>query len=473
MAPYEAFDVSRVRFTAAPTHIPRMIRFLLLLLLLVAPVARAQVVETPVAFDSAGRVMAVTPSIAARVQLGPPAWRVVGDYTDARLFSLGGDAYVLAVTRRDGSVERYSLTALDVAYLRERVSTLPPQFEIRRPRGERGGFILTQSLLGLAVYAPAFAAAVTDNDAGSVSAYLLVSGATFFAASQIARDYTVTPAMWALSTHGAVHGAFAGAAIPYILGAGDDNDEAGYAGMFAGGLAGTAAGLVFGNRMTTSDAVAAGFGADVSLLTMLGIVIAAKGEAEEDDVYGDRSIDELNRGEAALLLGAAAAGYPLGYLYPRTARYNVTAGDVLTLWVTGALGVATSSIFLIDNDPSVSVGALALTSGFLGGIAAGDRLLVKRFDHSAGDAGLLAVGGAAGALMGFGISNLLGGTDDARLNVGIGTAAAALGVAATHYYIAPGGDEGRFSSNIRFTPAGAAFAAARVPGRYPLLSVSF
>ena len=456
---------SRIRFTTAFHITSRMIRFLLLLLL-VAPVARGQIVETPVAFDTAGRVMAVTPSIAARVQLGPPAWRVVGDYTEARLFSIGGDAYVLAVTRRDGTIERYSLTASDVAYLRERVSSLPPQFEIRRPRGERGGFILTQSLLGLVIYAPAFAAAVTDSDAGGVSAYLLVSGATFFAASQIARDYTITPAMWALSTHGAVHGAFAGGAIPYILGAGDDNDEAAWAGMFAGGLAGTAAGLVFGNRMTTADAAAAGFGADVSLLTMLGLVAAAKGG-------DDNNFEELNRGDAALLLGAAAVGYPLGYLYPRTARYNVTAGDVLTLWVTGAMGVATSSLFLIDNRPGLTAGALTLTGGFLAGLVAGDRLLVKRFDHTAGDAGLLAVGAAAGALMGFGVSNLLGGTDDDRLNVGIGTAAAALGIAATHYYLAPGGDARRFSSNIRFTPAGAALAAAGMPGRYSLLSVSF
>ena len=460
--------LSLVRFTADFHTDYRMIRFLLLFLLVLAPAVRAQVVETPVAFDSAGRMMTVTPAMAARAQLGPPAWRVVGDYTEARLFSIGGDAYVLAVTRRDGAIERYSLTGSDVAYLRERISSLPPEFQIRRPRGERGGFIVTQSLLGLAIYAPAFAAAVTDSDAGGVSAYLLVSGATFFAASQIARDYTITPAMWGLSTHGAVHGAAAGGAIPYILGAGDDNDEAAYAGMFAGGLAGTAAGLIFGNRMTTGDAAAAGFGADLSLLTMLGLIVAARGEND-----GDGGIDELGRGDAALLLGATAAGYPLGYLYPRTVRYKVTAGDVLTLWVTGALGVATSSLFLIDTDPSVTVGALTLTGGFLGGVVAGDRLLVKRFDHTAGDAGLLAVGGTAGALMGFGLSNLLGGTDDDRLNVGIGTAAAVLGIAATHYYIAPHGDAGRFSSNIRFTPGGAALAAAGVPGRHPLLSVSF
>jgi len=441
-----------------------MIRILFALMLLVAPFARAQVVETPLPFDSAGRVMAVTPSIAARVQLGPPAWRVVGDYTEARLFAIAPDAYVVVVARRDGSVERYSLTASDVAYLRERVSTLPSQFIMRPPRGKRAGFIIVQSLLGLMIYAPAFATAVTDNDAGGASAYLLVAGATFFGATQIARDYTITPAMLALSTHGAVHGAVAGGALPYILGASEYNDEASATGYFVGGLAGTAAGLIMGNRMTGGEAAASGFGADVSLLTAIGLLAAAEG--------GDGG-PSFGRGDAAFIVGAAALGYPLGYLYPRNVSYKVTGGDVGTLWVTGALGALTALTFIVDNSTGLTAGSLALTGGFLGGIVAGDRLLVKRFDHTVGDATLLGVGGIAGALVGLGVASLVGGSDDARVNVGIAAASAIAGATATHLYIAPGGDEGRFSSRLRFNPAGAALAAAGVPGRFPVLSVSF
>ena len=441
-----------------------MIRILVaLLLMLAAPIARAQIVETPQAFDTAGRVMFITPSIAARVQLGPPAWRVVGDFTEARLFGIGGDAYVLAVTRRDGAIERYSLTGSDVAYLRERVSALPPQFQLRPPRGERGGFIVIQSLLGLAVYAPAFAATITDDDAGGVSAYLLMAGATFFAASQIARDFTITPGMLMLSTHGSLHAAAAGGALPYII-TGTDNDEAAAAGIFVGGIAGTAAGLIFGNRMTTGDAAATGFGADVAALTMVGMIIAAQG--------GDDP-DPLGRGDAAMLLGAAAVGYPLGYLYPRSVSYKVTGGDIGTLWLTGALGISTAALFLVDNSPGLTTGALAVTGGFLGGIVAGDRILVKRFDHTAGEAALMGLGGIAGSLVGLGIANLIDRESSPRLDVGLGTAAAIAGVFATHGYIAPGGDAGRFSSRIRFTPAGAALAAAGVQGRFPLLSVSF
>ena len=454
-------------------------RFLFSLLLLVVPaVTSAQVVETPQAFDAAGRLMVITPAIAARLQLGPPSWRVVGDYSEARLYSIGGDAYVLTVTRRDGSVERFSLTTSDRDYLRERTATLPAQFAVRPERGDRNRFIRNQTLLGLAVYAPAFATAITDDDAGGASAYLLVAGATFFGASQLARDFTVTPAMRSLSTHGALHAAAAGGALAFALGAGDDDretpdgtldgdggDDVISAGIFAGGLAGTAAGLYFGKNMTSGQAVASGFGADVTALTMLGLIVAAKGGDDQDS-------EDLNRGDAALLVAAGGAGYPLGYWYARRAPYNVTGGDIGTLWVTGLLGAATTGAFITTESPGYTVTALTLTGGFLGGIYAGDRIFVRRFDHTAGDATQLFLGGVAGGLIGLGIANLIEEADEGHLALGLFSAGAAGGIAVTHALIEPGGDEGRFSS-LRFNPTGAVLAATGIRGRYPIFSLAF
>ena len=450
-------------------------KYLLALLLFIAPSVGAQVVETPQPFDSAGRLMAITPGIAARLQLGPPAWRIIGDFTEARLFALGGDAYVIAVTRRDGTVERYSITAADRAYLRERTSTLPPEFLSRPNRGDRNKFIRNQTILGLLVYAPAFAGALTDDGPGAVSAYLLMAGGTFFGASQIARDFTITPAMRSLSTHGALHLAAASGTLAYILGADPDrNDEAINAGIFVGGLAGTAAGLYFGNRMTSGQAVASGFGADVAALTMLGLLVATHGGEEPDD---------LTKADAALVIAAGAAGYPLGYLYPRSVSYQVTGGDVGTLWLSGLLGVSTAGILLADGEVNATPGALALTTGFLGGIVAGDRLFVRRFDHSAGDAWLMALGGAAGGLMGLGIAYILDEGESGALGMSMFTAGAMGGVALTHRYIGPNADAGRggvqrdgagdFASRIRFNAAGAALGVAGVRGSHPLLSIAF
>jgi hypothetical protein len=444
-------------------------RFLLALLLFVAPaVAGAQVVETPQAFDSAGRLMAITPAIAARLQLGPPAWRVVGDYTEARLYSIGGDAYVLAVTRRDGSVERYSLTGSDRAYLLERTSTLPARFAARPDRGDRNKFIRNQTILGLLIYAPAFADAITDDDAGGASAYLLMAGGAFFGASQLARDFTITTAMRSLSTHGALHLAASGGALAYALGAGGENDaddDAISAGIFIGGIAGTAAGLYFGNNMTSGQAVAAGFGADVAALTMLGGILAAAGGP-------DRRFNG-NRADAALLVAAVGAGYPVGYLYARTAPYKVTGGDVGTLWLSGLLGATTTGIFIAGGDPGLTTTALTVTGGFLGGLVVGDRIFVRRFDHTAGDATQMALGGLAGGLVGLGIANLVDQGENGHLSLGLFTAGAAGGIAITHALIEPGGDEGRFSSRLQLNPTGALLAAAGVRGRFPLVSISF
>ena len=454
-------------------------RFLFAFFLFVAPTAAAQVVETPQAFDASGRLMAITPQIAARLQLGPPAWRVVGDFTEARLYSIGGDAWVLAVTRRDGAVERYSLTGADRAYLMERTSTLPAQAAARPDRGDRNRFIRNQTILGLVVYAPAFADAITDDDAGGASAYLLMAGATFFGASQIARDFTVTPAMRSLSTHGALHAAAAGGALAYALGAGDDemespggtsvqanpDDDAISAGIFVGGIAGTAAGLYFGNNMTSGQAVATGFGADVAALTMLGAILAAKGG-------DDNEIDGLNRADAALLVAAGAAGYPVGYLYARSVPYMVTGGDVGTLWISGLLGASATGIFIAGNSPGLTTTSLTLTAGFLGGVVAGDRIFVRRFDHTAGDATQMMLGGLAGGLIGLGVAKLIDESENGHLGMSLFTAGAAGGIAITHALIEPGGDAGRFSS-LRFNPTGAVLAATGARGRFPLLSMSF
>ena len=46
-----------------------------------------------------------------------------------------------------------------------------------------------------------------------------------------------------------------------------------------------------------------------------------------------------DRTEVAMILASGIIGYPLGLLYPRNARYNVTPGDIPDLSrTTGSLG---------------------------------------------------------------------------------------------------------------------------------------
>src|SRR5712671_386919 len=129
-----------------------------LLLFPLAPI-HAQIVERPVPFDSAGLVTVMTPYLADRASLRPPWWPVSGEFTDARLFTANDSTYILAVTRRTGVVERYSLSANDRDAIRAVVSRLPRETIMARTDA-RNAFIRGQTLLGLLVYAPTFAGAI-------------------------------------------------------------------------------------------------------------------------------------------------------------------------------------------------------------------------------------------------------------------------------------------------------------------------
>ncbi|HLA13854.1 MAG TPA: hypothetical protein VJZ25_02410, partial [Gemmatimonadaceae bacterium] len=238
--------------------------------------AGAQVIERPVPFDSAAIVMVVSPRIAERAALGPPAWPVSGDFAEARLYTVTDSTYILTVGRATGVVERYNLSAADRNAIRVSVSRLPP--DVVRERNDAGNsFIRNQTLLGLALYAPAFSYAVgEDNAAGATAGYLVVAGGTFFAASEVARRMYISRAQNDLSFNTGRNGGLGTGAVVYILGGGD---KARAAGAFAGGLAGTAVGLRLGRGMTEAEAVGAGFGADLGALIGWGTVSTLDGEA--------------------------------------------------------------------------------------------------------------------------------------------------------------------------------------------------
>ncbi|HVE77703.1 MAG TPA: hypothetical protein VNA89_02520 [Gemmatimonadaceae bacterium] len=457
--------------------------------LAVPAAASAQVVETPEPFDSAGRIVEITPSVAARLQLQPPAWRITGDYQGARLFTLGNEGYVIVVTRRSGVVERYSITGEDREYLRARTSSLPANLreQLEREAGRQAGnlgeglrraartvnrqarnaFVRDQLILGLGVYGPSFALAISDNGAAQGAAYLLAAGTTFFGALEVTRQLDVTSAMHHLSTHGAVRGGGVGGLSAFALvdNETDADEDAIAAGVFIGSVAGTAAGLYFGQRMREGEAQAAGFGSDFVAAATLGAMLAADPSGEDKF---------LSREQAAAIAAAFLAGYPLGSVYARAAPYNVTAGDVYTLYIATALGVVAAVPFIIEGDPGDQTEALALIVGGAVGAVAGDRLLVRRLDHSRGDGWLVGLGAVAGGLMGAGLYTLANpdGDNDA-IPWALMAAGGVAGIALAERYVEPDRDAGRTASRLRFNPAAVGLAAAGVRGAHPILSFTF
>ena len=319
----------------------RLLFVVALLLFFAAGSGSAQVIERPVPFDSAARVMVMTPHIAERAGLRPPMWPVAGGFEEARLYTVTDSSYILTVRRPTGVIERYVLTLEDREAIRVSVSRLPA--EVVQERVNAGNaFIRNQTILGLALYAPAFSYAIGENSApGAIAGYLVVAGGTFFAASEIARRAFISRPMNDLSFNTGRNGGLGGWATMYLLGA-DDNAQA--AGAFVGGLAGTALGLRFGRRMTEAEAVGAGFGADLGALIALGTTGMIRGDSGEcvfDPVAGNTVCEEERFGDKAqvfTILASGLFGYPLGVLYPRNSSYNVTPGDIQTLMTDGWAG---------------------------------------------------------------------------------------------------------------------------------------
>lgn len=438
------------------------------------PLARgnAQVIERPVPFDSAGLITVMTPFLADKAALRPPWWPVSGEFTEARLFTANDSTYVLAVGRRSGVVERYSLSATDREAIRAVVSRLPREAIMARTDA-RNSFIRGQSLLGLIVYGPTFAGAIANNDAGAAAGYLVVAGGTFFAASEISRRMLVSKPQTDLAFNLGHNGALAGWATMYLLSA---NDHAQSAGAFVGGLAGAGLGLKIARGMTEADAVGAAFGSDVGALIGYGAAEAIRGSSgcvQKSDGTFDCGGRISDRAVFALVLGSGILGYPLGVLYPRNANYSVTAGDIQTLWPSSALGVLTAGAFLNAN-VSTRTAAAVLTSGGVVGMILGDRFLVRKFDHSRADGGRVTLGALAGGLMGAGVAALTNTSDpNPQLVSGMAAAGGLIGIIATERYVDASPDAGRRGMRLTFNPMSIFFVAAHTPGNHSLLNVRF
>lgn len=443
------------------------------LLCLTATGLRAQVVERPVPFDSAGQLVAITPYIADRAALRAPWWPVSGDFTEARLYTVNDSTYVLTVGRKTGVVERYTISAADRDAIRAIVSRLPRDVITARTDAHNA-FVKNQTLLGLVVYGPTFAGAIADNGAAATAGYLVVAGGTFFAASEISRRMFISRAQSDLSFNMGQNGALAGWATMYLV---RTSDRAQAAGAFVGGLTGTALGLSFARGMTEADAVGAAFGSDIGALIGWGTMEALRGEQSctTEPTAGFRCRRSFSdRAEVMGVLAAGIVGYPLGLLYPRNARYRVTPGDIQTLWATGLLGGSTAGAIFLSAKSSGRAIATTLTTGTVLGIMAGDRFLVQRVDHSRTDGGRAGLGTLAGALMGAGVATIFDNDNPGpHFILGLASVGGLAGLIVTERYLDPPADAGRPRLSVTFNPASLALLASRTPGNHALLNVRF
>ena len=336
-----------------------------------------------------------------------------------------------------------------------RTDTLARMGRLMKP-----GFVRNQTLLGILLYGPSFAATVAKDPVPQIAAYLVMAGGSFIAAAELSRDLNITEGMNLLATRAPIRGAAIGAAMQYAI----TGKNAHYGpGLFFGSILGTTAALTLGQRLTPGAAMASMFGADASAALAMATMYAL-----------DTSAGHA-RARAGVGAGAALDGMQLGAMYASYAKYTVTAGDVQTLWTSSLIGAAAAGSAVANGHPGERATTLTLIGGSLAGLVAGDRLLVRRYDHARSEGSLVGVAGVAGALMGGGVAVLLGSSD--RFNAAtaaLGAVGAAGGVYMAERWmgVQPDGAR-RLGQRVTFAPQSLAFAAARVPGTYSILSYSF
>ncbi len=404
-------------------------------------------VERPVAFDAAGRVTVLSPTVASRWKLMPPEWPLGSDWREARLYATENGAAVLVVQRVDGAVARYPYAADELLKLRRVIDAAvlaqgpggdgtrgTTGLELSEPAGNV--FVRNQTVLGLFAYGPATAAILSDNGAAAGGGYLLAAGSSFFVAARMVRNKSVSRAQTILAFHGGTRGGLAGAAIAAIARA---NDGVGYgAPILAGALGGTIAGFQGAKGMSDGEAASSGFVADISAATTFGLA-GALGAFDDDTVYRGDGAPPRARPALGSAIVAGLAGYWVGPRYARRSAYNVTAGDIDMMFTSAALGALAANAAIGDGTGR-RTGFAVSTAGMLAGAAIADRMLVRSADRTSADGTLAQLGAVAGMLMGGGIALIA--ESDRQPSVALVAAGGALGLVLADRLLGPAPDAG-------------------------------
>jgi hypothetical protein len=410
-------------------------------------------VERPIPFDSAGRLLVITPALVSRLALSGPGWPVDYEFREARLFMTTAGTKVLTVQRGDGAVVRYALADVDAQALSRTLESA------MRSRGETAGlpaaggtgmvvsqsagnaFVRNQAFLGLLAYGPATSALLSNSGApAAVGGYFLAAGSAFFIAANTVKHRNVTRAQNLLASHAGFRGGIAGAGIAAITNA--DGGPAYGAPILAGALVGTVSGYRFARNKSDGEAATSALLADLSALTTLGISGALNAFGEKKDSLGLGRSGLQGQGKAAIAasIGAGVLGYAFGPEYARRAPYNVTAGDASVAFTAAAVGAVAALSFPTGRDLDSRTASGVATAGLLAGFVLSDRLLVRTADRTAANGTLAQLGAAAGALMGGGVA-VMAETPRQGTTALIATGGA-LGLIAADRILEPGPDGG-------------------------------
>jgi hypothetical protein len=447
-------------------------RLALVVFLVVSRIASAQTIETPAPFDSAARLFVVTPGVATRLGLVTPAWPLSGQYVDARLYSVSpGGGFVLVARTESGVFQRFPMSDAERAALQRVIDAAVTAGgrlgadmgnDVSEPAGN--GFARHLTVLGALAYGP-LAASLGDDESTAGAAYLAVTGMAFFVSYNAGRTGRITRAQSDLASNMGLAAAAGGVLLGYAITG--DADKGVRALALGAGIAGTIAGASLGRPLTDAEAHAG----------VTGIEATATGAWALSSAVGASP-----QGMAAAVAGGEALGYVLGVRYPRRASFKVTAGDMNAVQTAGLVGAlyGGAALSAIDNPSARQIG-ITMGSSYLAGMVVGNYTIARRLDLSTSEANIATVGALAGGLIGLAVPVLTQSSDNS-LVLGAAGFGATLGMAITLGITKDNRSAGAARLDRTSDPGwrvtapsalGLAGLAARAPGRYPLVRVTF
>jgi hypothetical protein len=429
--------------------------------------ALGQVMETPVSFDSGGKIMEWDRKMENQAGFFPD----VADFNRALLWK-ADSTYVLELFSHQGRVRR-QLSQAGFDSLNNSVDTFLAgqgrQYGLNQEG--RGELLWWQIPLSLGWYGPAVVT-IADPDNGSVSTglYLISAAATYYIPFMLTKNSQITPAQAHTSIAYGFTGIFAGGALSALMGV---EDNRGFCGIMLGtSISGQVSGFSWGRKFTKPQAQTisqfSGFGmVDLPLFTC----VLAKDPDEK------------------LISAAALAGVGGGtWLGHRLARgKDISDGEPAISETSGLVGMATGAGLYITVAAKDSLGDLDINgramcavtlAGNIGGLYLGNRLS-RGYRYTKGD-GLIVEGATCGGtLLGAGIGFLAGqngsGADRARVVCGTAT----LGLLGGYYLgmKTVRNQEhkrlGRLDIKFHGMPLGLALAASKTKTKIPWISGSF
>jgi hypothetical protein len=364
-------------------------------------------------------IVEISPELRERLGLFPE----IAGFRAGRLFTLegGGAALELEWVEGDRVVrERRILSGAEVDAFRSRLTALMAQGGAPGvfTREGRGGLVLGHTLLGLGYHGWAVPVALdVDSSRGSVAAYLLTAGASFYLPYRLTRGRSVTDTHRNLSLYGGTRGIVSGLLVGDLLAGdgldGDDPVPARLAGGVAlgalGGLAGFAAVDRWGPELGQAELWGA-FG-DGGLLAGAAVAFLAgpyrdhEVEVRDGDaVYLERRTRNRRLGHLVTLAGQGAGLATGAWL---AARRDYDTGDVSVLRSAGVLGmqVGATAARLGGADTGVPY-VSGMLAGGVAAVVASDRWIGPQ-GLSTSEGLLVNAGHLAGAAAALGTTYLL------------------------------------------------------------------